>query len=144
MKKYIWTNEKPDKPCLFISYHKSDYIDEYHLWELIYDINENRLALFDDDGDEYDNYENFKADGYLVIDKYFIINNKFINKCKSCGAEIYFLKTKNGKFMPVNGSSLTENEISNLMAGKSICFDYNKHKSHFSSCPDAGKYRNKP
>ena len=56
-------------------------------------------------------------------------------KCGSCGHEIVFLKTKKGKFVPVNAETIQ---------GKERNYD-NKigHISHFSSCPQAKDWRRK-
>jgi len=43
--------------------------------------------------------------------------------CKSCGAKIWWVKTKNDKLMPINCCGVAEWE------------------SHFASCPDAVKFR---
>ena len=42
-----------------------------------------------------------------------------VNRCKSCGAEIEWMRTPAGKLMPVNASD---------------------GLSHFTSCPDAQKW----
>ncbi|HLE87602.1 MAG TPA: hypothetical protein VI727_08035 [Candidatus Brocadiaceae bacterium] len=53
--------------------------------------------------------------------------------CKSCGKEIVWLKTKNGKNMPVNA---------NTIQGKETIYDHKiGHISHFSDCKDADKFR---
>jgi len=50
--------------------------------------------------------------------------------CRSCGAEIWFVKTKNGKFLPVDTDPGQDKE-----------YDREKMKCHFDSCPDAEKFR---
>ena len=53
--------------------------------------------------------------------------------CKSCGREIVWLKTKNGKNMPVNADTIQEKET---------VYDHKiGHISHFSTCRDADKFR---
>ena len=52
--------------------------------------------------------------------------------CRSCGEYIVFLPTKSGKQMPVDAESVTEGDSE---------FDASTHVSHFSTCPDAGKFR---
>ena len=55
--------------------------------------------------------------------------------CKSCNTEIVWLKTKNGKNMPVNADTIQ---------GKETIYDHVKgHISHFSTCKDADKFRSK-
>ena len=55
--------------------------------------------------------------------------------CKSCNKEIVWLKTKNGKYMPVNADTIQ---------GKETIYDYVKgHISHFSTCEDADQFRSK-
>lgn len=54
-------------------------------------------------------------------------------KCKSCGKEIVYLKTKNGKIMPINAETIQ---------GKEIIYDHKKgHVSHFSDCSQATTWR---
>ncbi len=55
-----------------------------------------------------------------------------MGKCRSCGAEILWKKTKEGKFMPVDIGSTESTEA---------VFDPATMKSHFATCPDAGKWR---
>ena len=48
--------------------------------------------------------------------------------CKSCGKEIYWTKTENGKMMPINMVSPVEGDIV-------------EWESHFASCPNAKDFR---
>lgn len=52
--------------------------------------------------------------------------------CRSCGQYIVFLPTASGKSMPVDAESVTEGDEQ---------FDPKTHVSHFSTCPDADKFR---
>ena len=52
--------------------------------------------------------------------------------CKSCSAQIIWLKTKNFKKMPVDYDSVD---------GMELMFEPGKHVSHFSTCPNANKHR---
>jgi len=63
------------------------------------------------------------------------------SKCRSCGAEIVWLKTKLEKFMPVDAGSLTSQEQSAVIGKMEIVFDHTRHKSHFATCPNANKHR---
>lgn len=56
-----------------------------------------------------------------------------ITKCRSCRADIIWLATASGKFMPVDvGTNNSE-----------LVFDAKVHTSHFATCPDAAKHRKK-
>lgn len=54
-------------------------------------------------------------------------------KCRSCGAEIVWLKTDAGKNMPVDAETVVDE-------GATI-FDPDQMTSHFATCPDAAKHR---
>lgn len=55
-------------------------------------------------------------------------------RCKSCNAEIDFIKLKNGKLMPINGSKRLTivTQDGDVVSG---------WESHFSSCPGAAEHR---
>ena len=56
-----------------------------------------------------------------------------MKNCKSCGKEIVFLKTRNGKIIPINADT---------MQGKETVYDHKiGHVSHFTTCKDASKFR---
>jgi hypothetical protein len=55
-----------------------------------------------------------------------------MSRCKSCGKEIIFLKTDTGKLIPVDYD---------LSDAADEYFDGEKHTTHFSTCPDAKKFR---
>jgi len=55
-------------------------------------------------------------------------------KCRSCKADIVWLKTEQGRHIPINADTVSK--------GDKI-FDFNKHKAHFATCPDAAKHRRK-
>jgi hypothetical protein len=57
--------------------------------------------------------------------------------CRSCGAMIGWLRTAAGKTMPVDFSSIDPD------AHEALQFDPKRHKSHFSTCPQAGEHRNR-
>ncbi|MDZ7763235.1 MAG: hypothetical protein U5K00_02250 [Melioribacteraceae bacterium] len=57
--------------------------------------------------------------------------------CKSCKKEIYFLKTKNGKYIPVNAESLTVREKEDLKNNMKRIYKPGFHVSHFADCPEA-------
>lgn len=61
--------------------------------------------------------------------------------CKACNKEIYFLKTKNGKFIPVNAESLNDSELHELRNKTQRLFDPKRHITHFSDCPMSAKFR---
>jgi hypothetical protein len=56
------------------------------------------------------------------------------DKCRSCGAEIVWLKTINGKNMPVDAETFEDGDE---------LFEPKRHTSHFATCPDAEKFRRK-
>ena len=66
-----------------------------------------------------------------------------LTNCKACGKEIWFLKTRNGKYIPVNGESLSLTEKNDLVNDLQRLFDPEKHVSHFADCPAAKQFRNK-
>jgi len=63
--------------------------------------------------------------------------------CKSCGAEIIWVKTVNGKSMPVNiKKTVIMCESFDMPAPKEkIWLPISGHESHFSSCPNAAEHR---
>lgn len=63
--------------------------------------------------------------------------------CKSCGKEIYFLKTLSGKSIPVNGDSLHKNELEAVKNKIEVSFDRTRHVTHFRDCPSAKEFRKK-
>ena len=52
--------------------------------------------------------------------------------CRSCGVEIVWLMTKNGRWMPVEPETVEEGDDE---------YDQTKHTSHFDTCPDSAAYR---
>lgn len=55
-------------------------------------------------------------------------------ECRSCGAIIVWMKTKSGKNMPVDYSSVPPDDP--------FVFDPERgHISHFATCPNANKHR---
>lgn len=55
-----------------------------------------------------------------------------ITRCKSCRAEIIWLPTPAGKRMPVDAHSVKPEDAE---------FEWGRHVSHFSSCPNAHEHR---
>lgn len=53
-------------------------------------------------------------------------------KCRSCQAEIVFLKTASGKLMPVDASSVRAGDAT---------FDSKRHVSHFATCSNSAQHR---
>lgn len=68
-----------------------------------------------------------------------------MSNCKACNKEIFFLKTNNGKLIPVNAESLNHSELHDLknnpLANGQRLFDSKRHVTHFADCPKADKYR---
>jgi hypothetical protein len=63
-------------------------------------------------------------------------------KCSSCGADIMWGVTTNGKPVPLNTKPKMVYVI--LNADKNIYSLETGYESHFSDCPDAAKFRKKP
>lgn len=61
------------------------------------------------------------------------------SNCRSCGAVIVFLKTRRGKFNPVNLEP-TEDSFRPPHADETD-FVYGEHQSHFQTCPSAEDHR---
>jgi len=57
-----------------------------------------------------------------------------MTKCRACGKDITFLLTIKGKTIPVDAETVKEGDT---------VFDILKHRAHFASCPEAGKFRRK-
>jgi len=55
--------------------------------------------------------------------------------CRSCGAEITWMKTSGGKNIPVDAETVEDE-------GATI-FDPDTMTTHFETCPDADKFRKK-
>ena len=70
-------------------------------------------------------------------------------KCRAdgCGEEIIFTLTKNGKQMPTNLSSLTEEDVEWLLNrdkddyGKLLPYRHGEHVSHYATCTDPEQFR---
>lgn len=52
--------------------------------------------------------------------------------CRSCGAQIVWMKTAAGKNMPVDAETVEHGDEQ---------FDSKRHVSHFSTCPNAAQHR---
>jgi hypothetical protein len=57
-----------------------------------------------------------------------------ITKCKACGTEIVFLKTKNEKSIPVDATTVKEGDTE---------YDHTRHTAHFATCQFAKEFRRK-
>lgn len=64
-----------------------------------------------------------------------------IVKCKSCGAEIVWLKTYVGKNMPVNVPKFEDGESAHEAVTTALEFNPDCMISHFATCPNAKKHR---
>jgi len=53
-------------------------------------------------------------------------------KCRACGADIIFLPTRNAKTNPTDAETVEPGDT---------LFDFNKHRSHFYTCPKASEFR---
>lgn len=69
--------------------------------------------------------------------------------CKSCGAEILWVKTEMGNWMPVDrachpaGHLVVNHAERTVIAVDPMTTEYKGilHRSHFSTCPDADEHR---
>ena len=52
--------------------------------------------------------------------------------CRGCGAEIVFLKTRRGKWIPVDPLSVEDDDTE---------FDFDKHTAHHSTCPNQKEFK---
>ncbi len=60
-------------------------------------------------------------------------------QCRSCGAEILWVKTTNGKDMPVDAKP------ERLMVAYANGYHLEDcYRSHFATCPNADQHRRKP
>lgn len=62
-----------------------------------------------------------------------------ITSCRSCGADIVFLKTRAGKRMPVNVTP-TKPEFRGPNHGE-IEYVHGEHEPHWGTCDDAERFR---
>ena len=73
-----------------------------------------------------------------------------MNVCKSCGAPIIWVRTENGKMMPLDANPDTEGTIgivdgvAHFIASELRFVNSKFYHSHFSTCPNAAKHRKKP
>jgi len=56
------------------------------------------------------------------------------SSCRSCGADIVWMVTAAGKNMPADADSVGPGDT---------LFEFDRHVSHFSTCPQAHKWRKK-
>lgn len=64
---------------------------------------------------------------------------KDLKQCRACEAAIVFLKTKKGKWIPVNVDP-TDDDFRGPSAGEKK-FMYGEHQPHHATCPCAGEFR---
>ena len=66
---------------------------------------------------------------------------KDVRQCDGCGADMVFLKTKKGKWMPVNVVP-TESHFRGPNAGEDK-YKHNEHQPHFLTCTDPPQRRDR-
>ena len=80
-----------------------------------------------------------------------------MSKCRSCGAEIKFIKLKSGKWNPVDtqkhtliegdGNEIIVTESGEVVHGRFASIDEGANRSgyisHFATCPNANQHRNR-
>ena len=62
-----------------------------------------------------------------------------IAHCRACGADMVYLRTKNGARMPVNVMP-TDASFRGPNAGE-LVYIHREYQSHFITCPEAGRFR---
>ena len=62
------------------------------------------------------------------------VHRRRIKQCTSCKAEIVWLRTSAGNWMPVNAETVTPADT---------LLDLPRHISHFATCPNSDKHRRK-
>lgn len=63
-----------------------------------------------------------------------------MSACRTCGASILFMRTREGRTIPVNEDSVNDESVSVSEDGILI-FNPKTMTSHFATCPDAQKWR---
>lgn len=63
--------------------------------------------------------------------------------CRSCGADIIWLKTAYGRNIPVDIPFLDTGDVENKSIETAIKFDKGYMHAHFETCPHADKWRKK-
>lgn len=71
-------------------------------------------------------------DNYDDLDANEIRHEQRMRNCRSCGARIIWFGTRSGKRMPVDADTVEA-------ADREL--DLTRHKSHFSTCPNADQHR---
>lgn len=73
-----------------------------------------------------------------------------LSHCRSCGANIYWVKTESGKNMPVDsmptetGNIIFVSEMAHVIkAGEAVPEDARRYVSHFVTCKNAAHHRRK-
>lgn len=76
---------------------------------------------------------------------------KDVSKCRSCDADMVFMKTRKGKWMPVNvmpkGKFTDKSGVSSPYRGPTAGetdFVYGELQPHFLTCTDPDRYRGGP
>ena len=74
-----------------------------------------------------------------------------IQKCKTCGADIFFARNQNAKYIPINAQPdpagnmvLEEGMILVIREGIDLFEDRPRYKSHSTSCPQSAPHRRGP
>ena len=91
---------------------------------------------------------------HLSNDEIKSLNEKLLNlkklmtktECSGCGAEIKFVKSKAGKWLPIDADVVESDGtmilyVDELTGFKKLPAGRKGHLSHFASCPEANKFR---
>jgi hypothetical protein len=61
--------------------------------------------------------------------------------CRSCGAAILWVKTRNGKSMPLDAEPCPDGTLVPADDGRATSYTGPRYKSHFATCPNAMQLR---
>jgi hypothetical protein len=65
----------------------------------------------------------------------------FYGNCRSCKERVLMIKTVNQKWIPVNLTSLSADDIGRVIDGSPMEYEHGRHIAHFATCPEAKKWR---
>ncbi len=70
-----------------------------------------------------------------------------MSRCRSCGAEIQWVPTEKGKLNPIEpsegGNIALQMELDGSETAVVVAAGTGTHVSHFATCPQAAKWRNR-
>jgi len=70
-----------------------------------------------------------------------------VDKCRSCGADIFFVTMESGRSMPLDAEPCDDGNVIVDNSGRGHVMDGGhwtpRFKSHFATCPEAKRWRKK-